>query len=48
MHHEKNATQKCASWKSDSMKKVQHEKKATGEKKLPQWNTEKVHKNSAL
>ena len=48
VQHEKNATQKCASWKSDSMKKVQHEKKATGEKKLPQWNTEKMHKNSAL
>ena len=48
VQHEKNATQKYASWKSDSMKKVQHEKKATGEKKLPQWNTEKVHKNSAL
>ena len=40
--------QKCASWKSDSMKKVQHEKKATGEKKLPLSNTEKVHKNSTL
>ena len=35
--------EKSATWIECNMKKVQHEKY-----KLPQWNMEKVHKNSAL
>ena len=52
--HKKSATQKKCNMKRLLHKKVQHGNGAIWKKckmkkyKLSQWNTEKVHKNSAL
>ena len=52
--YERLLDEKSGTWNWCSIKKLWHEKNAKWKKvqqekyKLPQWNKEKVHKNSAL